>query len=209
MSLASHALAPSAQRTLTGIHIALAAALAATLLRLALYAALSTPYGDFPSVLCHFDCDFYMRIATHGYGSDTHYHDRGSYPNWAYFPLLPVLVRVVADITGVSALAAGVAVAAGAFAALAWLSGLYVERARVDGAIGLWLLTLFVAPFGFFFSVPYTEGLFAAAAFGVLLARQRDMPLLAAAFAAIGSASRPTGVLLSVLVIADQAVAYW
>lgn len=57
--------------------------------------------------------------------------------------------------------------------------------------------------------MPYTEGLFAAAAFGVLMARAQGRPMLAACCAGLGSAARPTGIVLSLLVVADQLVAFW
>jgi hypothetical protein len=209
MRLASSAPRLGAARPLTAIHRALAAAIAATLFRLALYLALSLPYGSISAALCHHDCDFYTRIAAEGYGSDAGYHDRGSFPNWAYFPLLPLLMRLGAYLSGGGIFAAALGAAAVALALLAWFGGMYLERARPDGRMGVWLLGLFAAPYGFFFSVPYTEGLFAAAAMGVLLARQLRMPMAAAACAAIGSAARPTGIILSALVVADQAASWW
>ncbi len=184
-------------------------AVAATLLRVAIYVALAWPFGDMATAICHHDCEFYGRIAQQGYGSDAHYHDRGFYPNLAYFPALPLLMRAGTALTGAGKVAVGMAVAALALAAIAGLGGAYVERSRPDGTMRLWLLSLLVAPYGFYFSIPYTEGLFAAAAMGVLLARQLRLPLLAALFAAAGSATRPTGVILSLLVVADQAAAFW
>jgi hypothetical protein len=65
------------------------------------------------------------------------------------------------------------------------------------------------APYGFFFSVPYTEVLFAAFAVSVLLARIAGRPMLAACLAALTAATRPTGVLLSIIIICDQLYALW
>ncbi len=176
---------------------------------MAAYGWLAQGYGGLSGSYCHFDCDFYRRIAAAGYGSDSLYHGRGSYPNWAYFPLFPTLMRAMHFVTHWPLETCGMLVAALAFWLLAFAGALYVRLGRPGGDVVLWLLVLFAAPYGFFFSVPYTEALFAALAISVLLARATNRPMLAAVLAALAAASRPTGVLLSLIIIADQIYLLW
>jgi len=192
----------------TPVILAAVAALA-VLLRLAAYVWLAGGYGGLSGSYCHFDCNFYLRIAQSGYGVDSLYHGLGSYPNLAYFPLFPALLRMTAGITGWPMVVCGMVVSASALWLLAFAGGLYIQRSRTSQDVALWLLVLFSAPYGFFFSVPYTEALFAALAVSVLLARAAGRPMLAAWLAALTAASRPTGVLLSIIIIIDQLWTFW
>jgi hypothetical protein len=180
----------------------------AVLLRTAVFWWLARPFGGLVAASCHFDCDFYMRIAAQGYGADPHFHDRGAYPNWAYFPLFPLLVRAVTLVAG-SLPVAGILVSGVALAAFVGIGALYIRQTRSAPEVGFWLLLVCVAPYGVFLSIPYTEALFAALAIGVLWALAIRQPLVAAGFAAFASGCRPTGVLLVFLVIAAQAVSFW
>lgn len=150
------------------------------------------------SGLCHFDCDFYLRIATAGYGADAHFHDRGAAPNLAYFPLLPLAIRALHALTGLSPALCGILIAHAALATLVVFGALYVRLTRPaargdgdrdgdrDGDLApLWLLVVMTAPFGIFFAMPYTEAPFAALVMAVLLARAEGRHLAAATAAAL------------------------
>jgi hypothetical protein len=181
----------------------------AVCLRSAIYLGLAHGYGGLSGSYCHFDCGFYLRIAASGYGVDSHYHGLGSYPNWAYFPLFPMLIRGMAVITQWPMVVCGMVLTALALGLLGFAGALYIQRSRRDSSAVLWLLMLLAAPYGFFFSVPYTEAFFAALAVSVLLARAAGRPLLAAGLAALTAATRPTGILLSIIIIVDQLYAIW
>ena len=178
-------------------------------MRTALYAWLAQRFGGFAAAACHFDCDFYLRIATDGYTADTGFHGRGALPNWAYFPLFPLLVRAIWQLTSLPPAVAGLAVAAAAFAGFAAFGALYIARTRPSPDPILWLALVCAAPFGFYFSLPYTEAPFAALATACLWARSSGRPLAAAGFASLAAACRPTGLLLSMILLADQARRIW
>lgn len=54
------------------------------------------------SVLCSWDCTWYKDIAIGGYDPAPFRHEKQDAANWAFFPLLPLLVYLLNSITGIS-----------------------------------------------------------------------------------------------------------
>ena len=144
-----------------------------------------------------FDALWYLRIADSGYRVDD--------SSAAFFPLFPLLSRVVGGLLGGH-----------------WLLGAYVVSnvALVVGLTVLYRLTaletseaaarrtvlyLAVFPTAFFLFAPYTESLFLALSVGCLYAARRSAWLLAGYLGAMASLTRSTGLLL-VLPLAVEAV---
>lgn len=97
------------------------------------------------------DGAWYLRVAAEGYA------ERQAA---AFFPLYPLAIRYLSELTGLSLAMAGVVISN-----LALLGALMVLRRLVSARYGadvadrtVWLLAL--TPFGFFFSAVYTESLF-------------------------------------------------
>lgn len=57
--------------------------------------------GQF-SFLCSWDCTWYKEIAAYGYDASPFRHERQDAANWAFFPVLPLLVFLFNSITGIS-----------------------------------------------------------------------------------------------------------
>jgi hypothetical protein len=135
------------------------------------------------------DALWYLRIAHAGYLGDNR--------TFAFFPMFPGLVRLVAPLTGGSVLYAALGVASIAcalgfvwlFRALDILAGGQAARAAVAG------LALF--PTSFFLVAPYGEPLLLAAGAGALLAAATERPGLAAVAGLFAALSRPLGVLFA------------
>ena len=143
------------------------------------------------------DVLWYLRIASDGYRTDD--------ASAAFFPLFPLLSRLVAQVLGD-----------------AWLLGAYVV-ANVALVVGLTVLHrltvlelgetaarrtvlyLAVFPTALFLFAPYTESLFLALTVGCLYAARRHAWLLAGVLGALASATRSTGLLL-VLPLAVEAL---
>ena len=139
--------------------------------------------------LLRWDSAWYLHIAEAGY-SESSADGRN-----AFFPLLPLLVRLVAGLPGVGGLVeAGLIVAllAGAVATiLVWALG----RELADEPTADRMAALFAFfPGSAVLSMVYAEGLLVALAAAVLLALQRRQWLLAGVLAAVATSSRPTGV---------------
>jgi hypothetical protein len=142
------------------------------------------------SPLARWDSVWYLSIAHDGYGS----------ASAAFFPLYPLLVRVVAGFSAspgallVSAYAVSLAAFAGALALLHRLAEL--ELGRGMGGPTVLLLALF--PLSFFFGAPYSESLFLLLSVGAFYAARTGRWAWAGALAAGASATRSAGVVLLV-----------
>jgi hypothetical protein len=155
------------------------------------------------------DSEFYLSIATVGYddpairpvevpGGDTYAM------NHAFFPLYPLLMRVIrAPLTllpgltpiAASALAGVVIALAGTLAGLLALYDLARTHLGEDGGLRA-AFYLLIFPTGFFLAQVYTEGLFIGLAFGCLALSARGRLLPAAVLAALATLTRSIGVFL-------------
>jgi hypothetical protein len=150
------------------------------------------------SFLGGWDTTWYLDIARHGYETDTAIV--GSvFTNLAFFPLLP------------GVMAAALAVSVNPFAAalvvgnLAFLGGLVAfgrltarRQGAAAGARAVWTLALF--PPALYCALAYTEGIAVACAIGAGLAAVRRRYLLAGCLGAVAALTRPTGILVALLV---------
>ncbi len=132
------------------------------------------------------DAGWFIGIAANGYFSTE---------AAAFFPLYPLVVGAVSDVTG-SIVVAGVVIsliAAGVAAVLIAeiASTLLNDRVARDS-----VLYVALYPLAFVFTSVYSEGLFLALAAGAILAALRDRPVLAGVLGALAVATRPTGLAL-------------
>jgi hypothetical protein len=159
------------------------------------------------------DAKYYLAIAEHGYKrtSPFPWGRRGSEIDrrTAFFPLFPVLIRLASYLTGGNYLIAGLAVSvlAGAASAL----GVWVLAARLcgrrvaDRAVVLYCFFPGAMTFGMLYSEPLAVALGAAA----LLALVERRWLLAGIIGAVGTAERPTLIVLTVVSGVAAAQAIW
>ena len=182
---------------------------AAVALRLCVYAWMALPYGGLVQAMCNFDCGWYERIALSGYDADANWANLGSYPHWAFFPLYPLGVAVLHQALEISARASGMLLSSLCLCGLAVLGARHLQSTRRYAHAVLWLIVLLLFPYSFLFSAVYTEALFAVLSAASLLALARRQVLLAAALAAFVSATRPTGVVLTVIIAVDRLCALW
>lgn len=154
------------------------------------------PYGP-PQVLDRgtplqgflgWDSVHYLGIARHGYPAVA----VSPTGNNGYFPLLPVLLRLV----GASDLAALVLGLVLGFVGLATVVGLTAAVTDTTTARQTaWAACLW--PAAFYWSAPYTEALFAALAAGSLWSAWRGRGLWAAGLGLLAALTRPTGLALA------------
>ena len=153
-------------------------------------------HGALARPLCQWDCRWYLSVAAHGYDTRPRLAEEHQ-ANWAFFPLLPLLVR------GAGAVSGFVPVVAGTLAASLCLIGFLVIGARYrqvtrPGSPALpWLLLVTAWPYGFYFHAVYSESLYAALTALSLLLMVKQRPIGAGIGCGLLSATRPTGILLS------------
>jgi hypothetical protein len=140
-----------------------------------------------------YDVGWYLSIAENGYGFSL---DNSQQPI-VFFPAFPLAVRTLTPLIGGSLMTAGllVALAAGlvAFVYLFRLGREMLTDAQASAATAF----LAVYPFAIFFSVPYSEALFLAAALGAWFHVRRKQWFAGSAWGVVAGLTRPNGVLLS------------
>lgn len=154
------------------------------------------PVDEAATLLDRWDTGWYLGIVREGYRPSA---SALAQQNIAFFPLYPLLIRAVGEITGERYLLAGFLVSMAAFAgALTYVFRLGKLVCRT--ADGPRLAVAFIAayPFAVFFGAVYTESLFLLCAAGSFYHALRRQPLAAAGWALAAGLTRPNGVLLAV-----------
>jgi len=187
--------ARSVSQSATLLAVPLLAALVGLAIRYAAYAATiqDASLAAFADGLCRWDCQWYVRVVETGY-------DPFPVPsmvnagNWAFFPLMPVLVAALRFVTGLPTMVAATGlsiVLSIAAARIAWpLLG------RDLRAYALFSTFLLAGPFAIYFTTFYTEVLFLFLTVCVFAALRDGRFLLAGILAALLSATRIVGVFI-------------
>jgi hypothetical protein len=143
--------------------------------------------------LSRYDGGHYLTIASEGYDTGVRYVDGElDNTNITFFPLFPLLIRIV-SLTGMPTLAAGLVVAALSALAAAW--GIYAVGERLHSRqLGIMLAILWGAlPHAIVQNMVYTESLFTALVAWALRALLREQWVLAGVLGCLGGITRPTG----------------
>ena len=149
---------------------------------------LSAGWHNLVTVWERFDALWFLRIATAGYVDGD-----GSA---AFFPLYPMLIRIVSPVLGGHPLAAGILISNAAF--LGALAVLYfLTSSEFDERIARrTVLYVAIFPTAYFFLAPYSESLFLLLVVASLWAARRGKWPVAGAVGALAAATRNVGVLL-------------
>src|SRR5688500_17283128 len=141
------------------------------------------------------DALWYLRIASGGYATDD-----GS---GAFFPLYPMLVRVVGELTGGRWLLAAFVVSNVALVAALVLLHRLTALEWSEEVARRAVVLLCVFPTGFFLLAPYTESLFLALALGCLYAARTRRWALAALLGFLAALTRSPGFLLALPLLVE------
>lgn len=153
------------------------------------------------SVLSKWDSQWYAGIADNGYGYVRQHPDGRLLADYAFFPLQPMLQRLLSELLGTSTITAGFVISCAASFAAAL--GIYQLSQRLYGAraalisVALWA----VLPSGAIQWMPYTESLFTALAVWSLFEVLAGRWLLAGALGALAGLTRPLGVAVAAAVV--------
>jgi hypothetical protein len=155
------------------------------------------------------DGGWYVAVASLGYEHHLVYVAPGvpGQMRIAFFPLLPLLIRAVADVTFLGGFTAGLLITA--VASLFAAAGIYALVGRFAGhatalaTVALWA----VMPTAIFQSMIYSEALYAALAAWALYALLESRWLTAAGLTLVAGLSRPSAIALVLVVCAACAVA--
>jgi hypothetical protein len=186
-----------------GLLVSVAAGL--VLIKAVLYVAAAHLHGGAEQALCQWDCEWYVHTIRHGYDPEPRLRANSDLSNWAFFPLYPILGRLVRLVTGLSAFWSGTAVSMMAFAAFAVLSVPYRALTRREADQATWLTLLMVYPFSLYYFMVYTESLYLLLILLVLLAVRVGNFSGACVATSLAAATRPTGILVIPYLVAEGA----
>jgi hypothetical protein len=160
------------------------------------YAPAERLWGALAAGWSHWDSQHYLSIATTGY---EFYGQR--WPNVAFFPLYPLLIRAVAPLTAGNATVAALLVAQ--LALFGALPLLYDLLARDFGRVLAYrsLLLLLLTPTSFFFAAAYSESLALLLLVAALWAIRRERWWLAGAAGFLLALTRLPGVLIAPIIL--------
>lgn len=152
----------------------------------------SAPVPDFLGAWSRWDATHYAALAVQGYVAGT----SAANANAAFFPLMPLLMRVVAPVVGGNVYVAGLVVANVCYLIALFGLGVLVPQ-RYDAATARrTMLYLTVFPTGFFFFAAYTESLFLALTVWCVVALGRGAWWQAGALGLLAALTRQMGLFL-------------
>jgi Gpi18-like mannosyltransferase len=152
--------------------------------------------NQFLSTWAKWDSQYYVDIASNGY-----WYNPGHQSNVAFFPLYPILMRIVSIVLNGNLILAGFLISNLAFwGGLIFLYLLTELEFDSDSARrAVVYLTLF--PTSFFFSSVYTESLFLFLSIGTMYFARRHQWTAAAIFGILAAVTRNLGVLMWAMVL--------
>jgi hypothetical protein len=151
-------------------------------------------------LLMKWDAQWYAGIAEQGYGF-VRLHEGRRLADYAFFPGLPWAERLVAAVTGLRPVEAGLVVSA--VASVVAAAGIFAVASRVfDTRVGVVATVLWAAlPVGIVQSMAYSESLFTAAAAWSLYAVLAQRWLVAGVLACAAGLTRPAGLAVVAAVV--------
>lgn len=147
--------------------------------------------------MCAWDCGWYMTIIKSGYHTaPTTIHPSGDVANWAFSPLFPVLAKFISVITGFDGLLSAYLVSNISFGIAIFLLFHYCAELFDEPTSKFIVTAMAFSPFNLYYSVPYTEALYALLMIGAIHFARSNQWIFAGICAAALSSTRNLGVMI-------------
>jgi len=189
-------------RWLRALRVPLGIAAGSALLHCLLLLWLDSPSESFASRFHVWDAQFYVQIAQSGYPHGyTYANGQLTGNNLAFFPLYPLLIRIVHTVSGLAWGTSAVVVAwLCAFAAAVVLHRLLRELVS-ERVAGFAVALVFCQPMAVSLWIAYTESLFLLLVAASLLAMRKESWLWAGLFSCLAGLTRSTGIAVSAALV--------
>lgn len=163
-----------------------------------------SPHLPTDHVVRSWDGSYYFEIIAGGYAESPEHEEI-----YAFFPVFPLLARLLSAATGLGAMRSGLLVGTAASVAAAVTIWLLFRRVRDEATADRAVALFAFAPGSFVLSMLYAEGVMLALSAACLWALVERRWLLAGVLAAVGTASRPNALALVAACGWACAVALW
>lgn len=140
------------------------------------------------------DAGYYWSIIEKGYGWLPNFENLQG--QWAFFPLYPMVCRVVYKMFHLTAGAVGMLVSSICILIAMYFSVKYMRLTRKDNDSDLPIILFLLGPYAFYFQSCYTEAMYMMFIILFFYCLKKNWLFRAAVAAALASATRLTGVLL-------------
>ncbi|WP_225448496.1 mannosyltransferase family protein [Streptacidiphilus sp. P02-A3a] len=189
-------------RALRAFGVPLGVAAGSALLHCLLLLWLDSPTESFAGRFHVWDAQFYVQIAQSGYPHGYAYaNGQLTGNNLAFFPLYPLLIRIVHTVSGLAWGTSAVVVAwLCAFAAAVVVHRL-VRSLASERVAGFAVALVFCQPMAVSLWIAYTESLFLLLAAAALLAARRESWLWAGVLTCLAGLTRSTGIALAAALV--------
>jgi hypothetical protein len=158
-------------------------------------------YNSWLGLLCRWDCNWYLIVANQGYLPAENPAIPGA-TDFAFFPLYPLIIRLVAPLFAGNSLLAAIIVSNLCFCAALVYIHRYTLLVGFDRTTALLATTLIcVLPQSLVFSAALSESLFLLLLAAAIYYLRREQYLAAGIAAALLSATRPPGVLFVIFAL--------
>jgi Gpi18-like mannosyltransferase len=155
-----------------------------------------------PRILCQYDCGWYSSITAHGYMTTVLTEGQVGAANWAFFPLHPLIVKAVSDLTRIHVL--GIAYLLGnlfLFGALIYLHK-YISQLFSAKAAKYTVGLIALSPVNVYFTSFYTESLFLFLLSATIYYVSQRRWIIAGILGSLLGATRSTGFLVGLIFVA-------
>jgi Gpi18-like mannosyltransferase len=161
--------------------------------------------GTFSSVMCKWDCKWYLTIINDGYDYSIRTHPKiwKGLANWAFFPLYPNLVKILAKSIHLSPVLAGICLNQFFIyiASIFFYKLLRLNFTELDSRFGA--VILIFSPFSVYFASLYTEALFIVLSLAGFYYLKTCREMQASILGGLLSATRPVGIMFLVPLIVN------
>lgn len=166
--------------------------------------------NDFINSLNIWDAGWYKNLILNGYQLHPMQHERGDAANWAFFPVYPIVIRLIHNILPIEIYILGSIISTLFFCGALVLAYLYIVETRNDKNAGVFFILLMsFGVYSFYFSILYTESLYIFLLILTLYLLQKDKYILMGISGALLSGTRNMGVMLVFAVFAHYTAIYF
>jgi hypothetical protein len=158
--------------------------------------------GYKPSILCQYDCGWYLGITSVGYMKTALTEGQVDAANWVFFPLHPLIVKALADLTYIPVLVTAYLLGnLFLFGALIYLYK-YVSKLFSITAARYTVILVAASPVNVYFTSFYTESLFLFLLSAAIYHATQRHWILGGILGSLLGATRNTGFLIGLIFIA-------
>lgn len=124
------------------------------------------------------DAGWYKSIIEDGYQDEPTNHEGGDAANWAFFPLMPMVVRGVSNLLNISHEFVGPAINTSVFTLALIIAWYYLEETRNKRVANIFVFLMTMGMYSFYFSSTYTESFYLLFIVGFFYAMKKEKYIL-------------------------------